>query len=105
MSYQETVLRQVPAGVPTAADFETIERPALRAPAAGEIAVRVIALSLDPYIGPRLRGRHMGEAAPAPGAARPPHKQPAAPSNAVLRAGSPGCGRPARSAAGHNDRE
>ena len=34
MSYLETVLRHAPAGVPTAADFETIERPALRAPAA-----------------------------------------------------------------------
>lgn len=70
-AFLETVLRHAPAGVPATADFETVERPALRAPAAGELALRVIALSLDPYIGPRLRGRHMGEPAPAPGAALP----------------------------------
>ena len=32
----------------------------------GGILVRNVHLSLDPYIGPRLRGRHMGEAPPAP---------------------------------------
>jgi hypothetical protein len=65
--YLEVVLRHALAGVPVAADFDVIERPALRAPAPGELLLRVIALSLDPYIGPRLRGRHMGEAAPTPG--------------------------------------
>jgi NADPH-dependent curcumin reductase len=32
----------------------------------GGLVVRVVHLSLDPYVGSRLRGRHMGEPAPAP---------------------------------------
>ncbi|MEN0087916.1 MAG: NADP-dependent oxidoreductase, partial [Pseudomonadota bacterium] len=35
---------------------------------AGGVLARVVYLSLDPYVGSRLRGRHMGEAPPKPGA-------------------------------------
>lgn len=69
--YLEAVLKRPPVGQPTVDDFTLVERPALRQPAAGELQLRVIALSMDPYMGPRLRGRHMGEPAPAPGAALP----------------------------------
>ncbi|MEM8920540.1 MAG: NADP-dependent oxidoreductase, partial [Pseudomonadota bacterium] len=42
----------------------------LEAPACGEaqILVRIVHLSLDPYVGSRIRGRHMGEVPPEPGA-------------------------------------
>ncbi|MEM6651893.1 MAG: NADP-dependent oxidoreductase [Pseudomonadota bacterium] len=50
---------------PVAADFAIIEtdRPACPDEA---VLVRVVHLSLDPYVGSRLRGRHMGEPAPVP---------------------------------------
>lgn len=67
----EVVLQRAPAAAPVAADFIVRERARPAAPAAGELLLRVIALSLDPYLGPRLRGRHMGEPAPAPGAPLP----------------------------------
>lgn len=50
---------------PTAADFTLIEAARPACPEGGLVA-RVIYLSLDPYVGSRLRGRHMGEPAPAP---------------------------------------
>lgn len=48
---------------PVAGDFAIIEaeRPACLE---GGLVVRVVHLSLDPYVGSRLRGRHMGEPAP-----------------------------------------
>lgn len=50
---------------PVAGDFAIIdaERPACLE---GDLVVRVVHLSLDPYVGSRLRGRHMGEPAPTP---------------------------------------
>lgn len=50
---------------PVASDFAIIEadRPVC---AEGGIVIRVVHLSLDPYVGSRLRGRHMGEPAPEP---------------------------------------
>ncbi|MCR9224719.1 MAG: NADP-dependent oxidoreductase [Hyphomonas sp.] len=50
---------------PVAGDFAIIdaERPACLE---GGLVVRVVHLSLDPYVGSRLRGRHMGEPAPTP---------------------------------------
>jgi NADPH-dependent curcumin reductase CurA len=68
---RQVVLRRAPAAMPEHSDFEMLPAlmPAHAAP--GGLLVRVIALSLDPYLGGRLRGRHMGEAAPAPGAALP----------------------------------
>ncbi len=50
---------------PVASDFAIIdaERPACLEDG---LVVRVVHLSLDPYVGSRLRGRHMGEPAPTP---------------------------------------
>ena len=50
---------------PVAADFAIIEAERPACPDDG-VVVRVVHLSLDPYVGSRLRGRHMGEAAPEP---------------------------------------
>ena len=67
----EVVLLRIPHGMPVATDFQIVSRPApLAAPADG-LLVRVVALSLDPYLGARMRGRHMGQPAPAPGTALP----------------------------------
>ena len=67
---REVVLRRPPAGRPEAADFEVVERE-VRDLADGEIRVAIAFQSLDPYLGSRLRGRHMGEPAPAPGQSLP----------------------------------
>lgn len=50
---------------PTASDFAIIDAPIPTCPEDG-VLVRVVHLSLDPYVGSRLRGRHMGEPAPEP---------------------------------------
>ena len=50
---------------PRASDFALIEAPVPTCPEGGVLA-RVVHVSLDPYVGSRLRGRHMGEAPPAP---------------------------------------
>ncbi len=50
---------------PRADDFALIEAAPPSCPEGG-VLVRVARLSLDPYVGSRLRGRHMGEAPPAP---------------------------------------
>lgn len=50
---------------PTAEDFAIIEADRPHCPQDG-ILIRVVHLSLDPYVGSRLRGRHMGEPAPEP---------------------------------------
>jgi NADPH-dependent curcumin reductase len=59
-------LREELTSQPLASDFLQLEVPTPDCPENG-ILVRVVHLSLDPYIGSRLRGRHMGEAPPAPG--------------------------------------
>ncbi|WP_291075334.1 NADP-dependent oxidoreductase [Hyphomonas sp.] len=51
---------------PQASDFTMIDAPTPACPDGGVLA-RVVHLSLDPYVGSRLRGKHMGEAAPEPG--------------------------------------
>ncbi len=51
---------------PTAQDFKAIEVPMPVCPDGG-IIMRTIYVSLDPYVGTRLRGNHMGEQAPEPG--------------------------------------
>ena len=67
----EVVLRHSPEGMPVASDFQIVERSVpSRAPRDG-LLVRVVALSLDPYLGAELRGRHMGRKVPAPGASLP----------------------------------
>lgn len=50
---------------PRAADFTAIDVPAPACPPSG-VLVRNVYVSLDPYVGSRLRGRHMGEPAPEP---------------------------------------
>lgn len=50
---------------PRADDFISIEAPTPACPEDG-VLVRVVHLSLDPYVGSRIRGRHMGETPPAP---------------------------------------
>lgn len=59
-----TLKKEIDA-VPVADDFIAIEAPRPACPEGGVVA-RVIYLSLDPYVGSRLRGRHMGEAPPKP---------------------------------------
>lgn len=63
---KQIVLRHALAAVPTPEDFVVAEAPTPATPAGGVLA-RVIHLSLDPYVGSRIRGRHMGEPAPRPG--------------------------------------
>src|SRR5215471_13796792 len=53
---RQVLLRQRPAGVPTPADFEIAEAP-LPDPAEGEVLVRGIYLSLDPYMRGRISGQ------------------------------------------------
>lgn len=50
---------------PRADDFALIEADRPTCPVGG-VLVRVVHLSLDPYVGSRIRGRHMGEAPPKP---------------------------------------
>ncbi|MBU1288416.1 MAG: NADP-dependent oxidoreductase [Alphaproteobacteria bacterium] len=59
-------LHEAISSQPRAADFAQIDVPTPACPQGG-ILVRVVHLSLDPYIGARLRGSHMGEAPPLPG--------------------------------------
>jgi NADPH-dependent curcumin reductase len=63
---KQVVLRHALSAKPTAADFAIVEAPIPACPRGGIVA-RVAHLSLDPYVGSRLRGRHMGESPPAPG--------------------------------------
>lgn len=58
-------LKAALSATPVAEDFIAIDVPYPDCPTGG-IVVRTIYLSLDPYIGSRLRGRHMGETPPAP---------------------------------------
>ncbi len=64
---KQVVLKHALTAKPTAGDFTIIDAPTLTCPEGGVLA-RVVHLSLDPYVGARLRGRHMGEPAPTPGA-------------------------------------
>jgi NADPH-dependent curcumin reductase CurA len=59
------VLKAPLADTPKADDFTLVDVPVPACPEGG-ILVRTVHLSLDPYIGSRLRGRHMGEAPPVP---------------------------------------
>jgi NADPH-dependent curcumin reductase CurA len=68
---RHVVLKRTPAAMPKAADFEVVACPMPSGPPPGGLLVRVIALSMDPYLGGRLRGRHMGEPAPPPGGKLP----------------------------------
>lgn len=59
------VLKAPLTAAPVAADFEAIDVPVPHCPEGG-LLVRTVYLSLDPYIGSRLRGRHMGDPPPIP---------------------------------------
>ncbi|RJY10017.1 NADP-dependent oxidoreductase [Aurantiacibacter aquimixticola] len=61
--FQKVVLSREITGVPVAQDFaiEAMARPEI---AEGELLVKNAFLSLDPYIGSRLKGRHMSGPAP-----------------------------------------
>ena len=59
------VLKAALTSAPCADDFTGIEVAQPLCPAGG-ILVRIVHLSLDPYVGSRLRGRHMGDAPPRP---------------------------------------
>jgi NADPH-dependent curcumin reductase len=62
---KQVVLTHALAAKPRASDFALIDTAVPVCPEGGVLA-RVVHLSLDPYVGSRLRGKHMGEAPPAP---------------------------------------
>ena len=53
---RQVLLKQRPTGAPTAGDFAITDAP-LPDPAAGEVLVRGIYLSLDPYMRGRISGQ------------------------------------------------
>lgn len=63
---QKIILARPIAAAPVAADFAIVdaEMPEI---GEGELLAQVQALSLDPYLGPRMRGRHMSGPAPQVG--------------------------------------
>lgn len=63
---KQVVLKHALGARPCADDFTMIEVEPPKCPEGG-VLVRVVHLSLDPYVGSRLRGKHMGEPAPRPG--------------------------------------
>jgi NADPH-dependent curcumin reductase len=62
---KQVVLKHALTAKPRATDFELIDAAVPACPAGG-LLVRVVHVSLDPYVGSRLRGKHMGEAPPRP---------------------------------------
>ena len=62
---KQIVLKHALDHRPVAADFAAIEASGPICPAGGVVA-KVLYVSLDPYVGSRLRGRHMGEPSPEP---------------------------------------
>lgn len=63
---QQIVLAQPIAAAPVEADFK-LTQAAMPTIVKGELLAEVLALSLDPYLGPRMRGRHMSGPAPQVG--------------------------------------
>ncbi|MGB3455583.1 MAG: NADP-dependent oxidoreductase [Litorimonas sp.] len=63
---KQVVLKHALTDKPVAADFKLIDVAVPECPDKG-VLVRVKHISLDPYVGTRLRGQHMGEPAPEPG--------------------------------------
>ena len=63
---KQVVLTHALSAKPRATDFKLIHADLPVCPDSGVVA-RVVHVSLDPYVGSRLRGKHMGEAAPRPG--------------------------------------
>jgi NADPH-dependent curcumin reductase len=71
MRTREIVLRQRLEVAPQLADFELIARELPDVPKCGTLLVRFVYLSLDPYLGQALCGRHMGEPHPGTGESLP----------------------------------
>lgn len=67
---QQIVLARPITQAPVAADFRLVHAPTPSL-ADGELLIRVFYLSLDPYVGSVLRGRHMGERPPGVGDCAP----------------------------------
>lgn len=63
---RQIVLKHALEAKPRAADFALVEAPRPACPDGG-VLVKLSHVSMDPYVGARLRGRHMGEPAPEPG--------------------------------------
>jgi NADPH-dependent curcumin reductase CurA len=63
---KQIVLKHAIDHKPRADDFALIEAERPVCPDGG-VLVKLSHVSMDPYVGSRLRGRHMGEAAPEPG--------------------------------------
>ncbi|MCA3693614.1 NADP-dependent oxidoreductase [Aquidulcibacter sp.] len=63
---KQVVLKHALTARPCAHDFAVVEMDPPVCPEGGVLG-RVVHLSLDPYVGSRLRGKHMGEPAPRPG--------------------------------------
>jgi len=63
---KQAVLKHALTTKPKAADFDIADMDMPICPVGG-VLVKVAYISLDPYVGTRLRGNHMGEAAPEPG--------------------------------------
>ena len=63
---KQVVLKHALEAKPKAGDFEVVDIATPDCPPGGVLA-RVRFVSLDPYVGTRLRGNHMGEPAPEPG--------------------------------------
>lgn len=64
---KQIVLKAAIDHKPRAADFEVVDAETPGCPEGG-VLVKLSHISMDPYVGSRLRGRHMGEAPPKPGA-------------------------------------
>ncbi len=69
-SQQRIVVARIPVGVPSPEDFrlETVPLPTV---GDGEVLVRTIDLSLDPYLRSVMAGRHLGHSAPGVGGPMP----------------------------------
>ncbi|GII86134.1 NADP-dependent oxidoreductase [Sphaerisporangium siamense] len=65
-THTRIVLARRPRGVPEEDDFRA-EKTAIPAPGPGEVLVRTVHLSLDPYVRGTLTGRDLGHAPVAPG--------------------------------------
>lgn len=67
---RQVILTRVPEGAPSLDDFAVVDA-AVPTPGPGQVRVRVLELSLDPYLRTAITGRHLGEAAVPPGAVVP----------------------------------
>ncbi|MEO7131530.1 MAG: NADP-dependent oxidoreductase [Dermatophilaceae bacterium] len=63
---RQVILARVPEGMPSIDDFAVVDA-VVPAPGPGQVRVRVLELSLDPYLRTAIIGRHLGEAAVPPG--------------------------------------